>query len=252
MSKTPPNPTVPLKNPPAQANQSLQAGIDSLLAIISSDKPIGCKEVAEMLGTNATRANRLLGTLASMGLAQRTPQRKYEPGPGLHVLAAMSLHGSRLLKSAAPTIRDLHEATGHAVALGTLWQGQVCYLYHGAPSRRWEDALDGATLHPASISSIGRILIASEDVKEAEALIRRQPIGEEYSSHEELLADLPIFQKQGFATTALGSGSVAVSIGKDRPVAGLALAGAECIPPSDDLINTMKIAAEAIYKRMTN
>ena len=58
--------------------------------------------------------------------------RRYAPGPGLHVLAAMSLRGSRLLTRALPHLRDLMAAEPECrIALGVLWRSHVCYLFFG-------------------------------------------------------------------------------------------------------------------------
>src|SRR5450432_664771 len=109
---------------PAQPNQSLANGIACLQALTAAEDAIGSRELARRLGLEPTLANRLLGTLAELGLAERTPERKYRPGPGIHVLAAQSLRGSGLLQAALPVIRGLLDE-GLAVALGVLWRSDV-------------------------------------------------------------------------------------------------------------------------------
>ena len=52
----------------SQPNQSLIDGIRCLQYLVSSDRAIGCRELARLMGINTTRANRLLMTMASIGL----------------------------------------------------------------------------------------------------------------------------------------------------------------------------------------
>jgi DNA-binding IclR family transcriptional regulator len=151
----------------AQPNQSLGHGLEVLHALCGAEGPIGSRELSRRLGMEHTRVNRLLGTMATLGLAERTADRRYLPGPAVHVLAASSLRSSGLLQAALPVIRGLH-ADGHACALGVLWRDQVCYLYHGQPGHPLERGLAGHKLFPARWSSIGTVLLAQHDPELAE------------------------------------------------------------------------------------
>jgi len=66
---------------PAQPNHSLKRGLACLQSVVSSERPVGSREVARLLGEKHTQVNRLLGTLASLGLAECTPDWKVLPGP---------------------------------------------------------------------------------------------------------------------------------------------------------------------------
>jgi DNA-binding IclR family transcriptional regulator len=151
----------------AQPNQSLGRGLEVLHALCGAEGPIGSRELSRRLGMEHTRVNRLLGTMATLGLAEKTADRRYRPGPAVHVLAASSLRSSGLLQAALPVIRELH-AEGFAAALGVLWRDQVCYLYHGKPNQPLERGLAGHQLFPAAWSSIGTILRAQSDPALAE------------------------------------------------------------------------------------
>lgn len=86
--------------PSAQANQSIIDGISVLQALAMSEEPVGSRELSRRLDMETTRVNRLLKTLAYIGITQQTANRKYVPGPGMHVLATQSLYASRLLRCA--------------------------------------------------------------------------------------------------------------------------------------------------------
>jgi len=89
---------------PAQPNQSLIDGLACLQQLASEREPVGGRELARDLGLEPTRVHRLLRTLAHLGLAQQDAQRRYRPGPGIHVLAAQAMFGSGLLRRALPVL----------------------------------------------------------------------------------------------------------------------------------------------------
>lgn len=64
----------------SQPNQSLIDGIRCLQYLVSSDRAIGCRELARLMDINTTRVNRLLMTMASIGLTMQDEHRRYVPG----------------------------------------------------------------------------------------------------------------------------------------------------------------------------
>ncbi|MCP3967352.1 MAG: helix-turn-helix domain-containing protein [Lentisphaerae bacterium] len=151
-----------MNSPPAQKVNGLIDGIAVLQELAMADGPVSNKEIAEKLGVNKVRANRLLKTLAYVGLASIDGARKYSIGPGVHVLAAQSMKASGLFQQALPVLKRLTE-TGKTVALGVLWKGLVCYIYHNG--RGGTEFLAGvdSKVFPAQNSSIGAVLLSRID-----------------------------------------------------------------------------------------
>lgn len=145
----------------SQPNQSLIDGIRCLQYLVSSDRAIGCRELARLMGTNATRVNRLLMTMAAIGLTQQDEQRRYLPGPGIHALAAQAIRGSALFSQALPLL-ERHAPKDIVVAMGVLWEDQVIYIYHSEPGSQMSQALAGFHMLPAWQSVIGMALLAAE------------------------------------------------------------------------------------------
>lgn len=210
-------PIADLSAPPAQPNQSLADGMTVLLQLVSAGRPMGSRELARDLGYEATRVNRLLGTLAHLGLAQRTIDRKYVAGPGIHVMAALSLGGSRLLPVALPHLERLQQETGLGVALGVLWRRQVCYLFHGGPGQSLSRGIAGHELYAAEQSSIGLALLAQESAERIEAIFAGATVN--LGKLRRLLAAA---REAGFADNE--DHSIAVPVGIPA-VAGIALVG---------------------------
>ena len=142
-----------------RSNQSIQCGIRCLALMAGAGQPLGSREMARRLGLEHTRVNRALGTLEQLGLAAKTENRKYRPGPAIHVLAAQSLRGSGLLSVALSELRSLHD-DGCTVALGVLWEKQVCYLVHANPGEKLDESIGKHELWPAEQSSLGVVLLA--------------------------------------------------------------------------------------------
>ncbi len=230
-----------MKTLPAQPNQSIASAIECLLHIGTAGRPVGSREMARELGMEHTKANRMLGTLAGLGLAEKTPDRKYVPGPGIHVLAAMSLSGSNLLAAALEPIQALRRETGMLVALGVLWRDHVCYLFHGAPNKPITASVSGHGLYPANRSSIGMILLS--DLPAAEAR-RRFP-----KEAPAFFKDLKNFAKQGYALIELGDQSMAVGI-SDPHIAGLAVSGNITAKTIPDLLKLLRNTAKIIEDNM--
>lgn len=212
---------------PAQPNHSLIAGLACLQELTAAGAPVGSRELARRLGLEPTRVNRLLGTLAELGLAEQDTGRKYRPGPGVHVLAAQGLQGSPLLRAALPEVAALL-ATGHGVAVGVLWRDRVCYLYHGRPLAPVEAGIGGHALFPADESSIGEVMRATQAATDADST-------------------LAAVRARGWSLKRAGTpqASLAVAIG-EPPIAGLALTGGIAEAAAPDLAARLRVAAARI------
>jgi len=146
----------------AQPNQSLIDGIATLQAVAISPEPVGCRELARQLGFEPSRVNRLLKTLAYLGIVRQTTNRKYISGPGMHVLTAQSLYASGFIRRALPVLEGL-QSFGMTIAMGVLWKDNVSFLYHSPPGMSSSEALGRIGLYPASTSGLGLALLADHD-----------------------------------------------------------------------------------------
>ncbi|MGW7680862.1 IclR family transcriptional regulator [Kribbella sp. NPDC054772] len=190
---------------PAQPNQSLIDGLACLQALASQARPVGSRELGRELGLEPTRVNRLLKTLAHLGLAQQDDKRKYSPGPGIHVLAAQSLRASGLLTAALGPLEALF-GLGHQVAMGVLWRDQVAYLYHATPGSDPHEGIGREPLFPAHHSGLGQALLATRTDDEVRELYAGTQHAEDVvlDGPDGLLSDLALVRKQGYALTRTG------------------------------------------------
>ncbi|HSI35163.1 MAG: IclR family transcriptional regulator [Phycisphaerae bacterium] len=218
--------------PPAQPNQSLIDGLTVLQALAVAAGPVGGRALARELNLEPTRVNRLLKTLAFLGMAEQTSDRKYLPGPGMHILAARSLYGSGLVTQAMPHLEKLVARFDRVVALGVLWRDQVSYLYHWQPGITSVEAVGRLNAYPASQSSIGRVILARASEDYVRALYQDREIPLFAGGIDDLLAALRKEREQGYAYVVQRAepftSSLAVPLG-NPPYAGLALGGG--VPP---------------------
>jgi len=242
--------------PPAQINQSLRDGIECLLEIAAMERPVGSRELARRLGQDHTRVNRIISTLAYMGLAEQTADRRYIAGSGLLVLAGLSLRGSALYRCAMPHLEELGVATGYQVALGLRWRTNVSYLYHGHAQEHAALGIASEGLYPADRSSIGLVLLSELTPQEITELYQG-PSAAVLQTPEmtALLERVKEVKNAGFAI-ASNARSIAVALGKPA-VAGIALYRSEdeeTLPRDakavQKLVNQLKNTAEHILMDM--
>ncbi len=219
---------------PAQPNQSLADGVALLQVLCARGDGLGSRELARLMGWEPTRANRLLGTLRDLGLAEQDAERRYRPGPGIHLLAAQCLNGSGLLAAALPVLRSLSSRFG--VALGVLWQGHVCYLLHAGRGRPIDEGLRRIAPLPAERSSIGMVLEAHASGP------WRTPA-----------AEIAAIRRRGYAiqrNDGSSTGSVAIAIAGAMPdappVAAIAAMADYASDPPEAVAEVLRPAAAAI------
>ena len=231
---------------PAQPNQSLTDGMLCLQTLASSPVPLGSRELARRLGMEPTRVNRLLKTLESLGLLHQNEQRKYQSGPGMHVLAAQSLYSSGLIQCALPVLVGLRQP-GFTVAMGVRWRDQVCYLYHADPGMSAEQGIGRTGLYPVTRSSIGMALLATRSDDEIRAGYAGNAILDYPDGIDSLLAAIGRIRRQGFARVIESEtrSTVAVTIGTPAEAA-IALAGPVTDSQLKRLVKQLQAAAQAI------
>ncbi|TQV70548.1 helix-turn-helix domain-containing protein [Exilibacterium tricleocarpae] len=230
----------------AQPNQSLIDGIATLQALATSQEPIGGRELARRLGFEPTRVNRLLKTLAYLGIARQTANRKYTAGPGMHVLAAQSLFASGIIHRALPVLESLRRYN-HVIALGVLWRDNVSYLYHAPPGLPSVEALGRIGLYPATRGGIGLALLAEHDDHYVSELYADSDIPNFPEGIDSLLRTLHEIREQHYVRINVKAEqhTVAVTVG-DPPHSAIGMSG--WIPPESttSIVEILRDAAQRI------
>ncbi len=231
-----------------QLNQSLIDGIATLQELALSGKPVGCRELARRLDMEPTRVNRLLQTLDHIGIARKTPKRKYTSGPGMHVLSAQSLFASGLINKVVQPLETLRKYN-LLVALGMLWRDHVSYLYHAAPGTDTVNALGQHGFYPASKGGVGMALLAERPESEIEALYENKEI-DGYPGPDGIIIlkhDLQAIKQQGYAFVQTGEDTHTLAIAVGKPAfCAIALSGWISKNSLNELIDALRDVANII------
>lgn len=178
----------------SQPNQSLIDGIRCFQELTTREEPIGTKDLAEHMGINVTRVNRLLKTLTSIGMAQQDSQKKYMPGPAVHLFAAQSFHSSKLFRVATKIAMgcDYNDRT---LAIGLLWNESVVYMYHALPEQNPSEGLGGYRMNHIANSSIGQALFAEHGDEEIEAIVENW----DKTLSDSITENISVIRENGYA-----------------------------------------------------
>lgn len=225
----------------SQPNQSLIDGIRCLQYLVSSGRAIGCRELSRLMGINTTRVNRLLMTMASIGLTQQDAQRRYLPGPGIHALAAQAIRGSALFSQALPLL-ERYAPKDIVVAMGVLWEDQVIYIYHSKPGSQVSQALAGFHMLPAWQSVIGMSLLAAE----TDEALQKRFTDEQW---QQLGPHVARQRAQGHVVWHHDDGEVSMAQPLGAHSAALAFAGMWQV--KDAVVKTRLQELHALVKRLT-
>ncbi len=204
---------------PAQPNQSLMDGITVLEAVLAVEEPISGRELARQLGLNRTRVNRLLMTLAHLGMLIREERGNYSPGPGIHTLAALGTRRSSLIRAARPIARKWW-SEGYAVTLGMLWNDYLCYVLHARPEWPFENIIGGHSItHPLESSAC---LVLATHLEEGQ--LQRLATSSDRWSEAEAFDQIAKCRQNGFAELHFPNGecSIGLTIGTS-PLAALSV-----------------------------
>ena len=225
---------------PSQIVYGLVDGMAVLQEMAMSPDPVSGLAVARKLNLSPIRVNRLLKTLAFLGLAYRTSSRRYAVGSGMHVIAAQSMAASGLLSRSFIHL-DRLARHGYLVALGVLWKDKVCYLYYNSGGMPVENGLGGMSLYSALESSIGMSLLAELPEDNIRALFHEQ-------ADEELFRKLDEIRKKKLALVKHKNHlSMAVNIGSPA-YAAIAISGFKTSEGLDKFAKLLREAAKAIEK----
>jgi len=225
-----------------------------MLAVAGAGRSMGSRELARLLDLEPTRTNRLLRTLAELGLTHQDAARKYLPGAGMHVLSAMSLFGSQLVRRSLWTLQTLHDLGG-VVAMGVLWRDQVAYLYHAEPGMEASQALGRVGLYPATRSSMGIMLLAHQPKRLIADLYREREIPG-FVNLTSLRATLALARQQGWAKVKSDEGGVSLAVPiaapNQPPCSAIAVSGHFAARQLRKILQTIQAAQARIQKEAFN
>lgn len=201
-----------------QINTSIIRGFECLQILVTIGRPVGCKEIAQLMGSNETKVNRTLQTLKKMNMITQNKAKQYYPGQGVQILATQVLYSSDLLKSTLSVLNSEPDRK-YEVAVGVLWQSTVNYLYFRKPHASFFESISSRPLYPLEQSSIGILLLAYQPIRTRKKILKQLNISEELYNWEEIKKNRSFI----YNSENKPEYSIAVPIGK-TPFAAIAYA----------------------------
>lgn len=235
---------------PAQPVNGLVDGLRLLQELAVREEPVSGLELARELGVEPTRMNRLLKTLDYLGMADRTPDRRYQAGPGVHVLAAQAMSKSKLLRFSAKRLEAI-SAPGCIKALGVLWSDKVSYLFHKGPGADLLSSLGGHKTYAATMSSIGMALLAELEEAELDALYAGKPTPG-FASLDALKRELEQGRARGYGRLETSPKNLSVAIVIGSPAKGAAAISGPLSPEAErEAVEALRAACSEIAFEMS-
>ena len=152
---------------------ALSRGLD-ILETLSGERRRGTlSDIATALGVTRSSAYRLLYTLSHLGFVEYNPQAKsYALGPKILHLGYGYLASRDLVEVATPHLVRLRDRTGWSSHLGELQGREVVYLARIATTRSVASTVHVGTRLPASVTTMGRVLLSGLTDDEVRNLYR--------------------------------------------------------------------------------
>jgi IclR family KDG regulon transcriptional repressor len=239
--------------------------LDRALTILemAARKPEGVSnsDIHRQLQIPRSSCSYVLSRLESAGYLRRSASdRRYGLGLKILTLAHGALRDLGLRGIAEPILHKLTYETGYSGLIGVLQHGKVVIVDKvDRPGLAEIDFELGVTL-PAYATGLGKMLLASLEPDELTAFLSSHPLTKKskktIDSREELLKDLSIARRRGYATS---DGELFVGVcGIAAPIrdaggivcAGLSLAGVGVPLDEPELIARVKGAAAMISRRL--
>ena len=195
---------------------------------MAAEVPVGSRELGRQLGLDRSVANRMLLTLAGLGMLERTEEGRYLPGVGIHALAALSLRSSGLLHANLP-LAVAWTRRGFTFTLGVLWRHHLCHLIHARPGQPPEQAVGGLAPGDPFLSAAGLVLLAHAPAAVVRAALAVRP-GEDVARRARLAG----VRSAGRGVNRFADGTVAVGVAVGKPVRAAVAVSRAGLAPADE------------------
>lgn len=200
---------------------SLARGLAAIRAFGGGVSQLSVADVARIAGLSRASARRCLHTLSVLGYAAGSNGR-YELTPSILTLGQAYLSSMSVARVAQPVLErvsdELHESSSVAVLDGD----EIVYVARAAARRILAISLEVGSRLPVVCTSMGRVLLASQDAEERARVLRRVKLPRyterTITDKGALAAELDAVRAQGYAIVdqelELGLRSCAVPIAR--------------------------------------
>ncbi len=186
-----------------QGTKSLERAL-RILEIISAEKGVGAKELAERVGLHRSSMYRILSVLQRWGYVRQDPRTMhYVLGWHLMIMADRIDLYQELPRLALPHLEELMRRTRETTHLMALEGDEVCYLAKVESPQTIRMASKVGARMPAVSTAGGKVLLAGLSAAKREKVVRgvklRRYTSNTITDHDELLRVLEDVARRGWA-----------------------------------------------------
>ena len=144
---------------------SLAKGLAVMELLGDSPEPLTLTDVARLMDTNKTSAQRFLNTLVQLGYVIRMEHKRYRLGNKVLRLAHQFMDADGLAAVATPILAALSESMNKSMSLGVLDDTEVLMIFRKERTRFHPYAIHAGSRTPCHCTTVGKVLLAalSED-----------------------------------------------------------------------------------------
>ncbi len=218
--------------------QSVAAALDVLDCFVS-DAELGVSEIARRLGVSKSTAHRLLTTLVSRGIVERSDTTsKYRLGVRLFELGDLAVSRMDLRRQSQVLLEELRERSGWTVHLAVASGADVLYLERLSTLRGMRAIGEYRRRWPLHATSSGKAICAHDPVACQARIAAGFPVFTPHTLGDEaaFAAALAQVRRQGYATAHAELMATLTSVAApvlDRH--GVAMAAISLTGPVDEL-----------------
>lgn len=184
--------------------QSLQRGLEVLVAVARADRPLGITELARQFGLAKGSISRLVATLVEQSFLIRDPETaKYRLSMKVWELGNGAVSRLDIRDIARPVMEALNGATQETVHLTVLTEkDQIVFLYKLDSTRAIRPNIEVGALLPAYCVANGKAMLAFLPKARVDRVLRgklRQFTPTTLTRKSELLAQFDDIRRSGYA-----------------------------------------------------
>jgi IclR family transcriptional regulator, KDG regulon repressor len=157
--------------------QSLARGLDLMVMLADSDRPLGITEIARNLHLDKSTVFRLLSTLAGRGFIVQEPEtRRYKPGLQIVALSRKVLDRTELRSIVKPFLKQLQQNTGETAHLALFTGNRAVYIDREDTDASLNVQTEIGQEAPLHCTAIGKALIAHLSQDELEKILENREL----------------------------------------------------------------------------
>ncbi|MCL4181984.1 MAG: IclR family transcriptional regulator [Burkholderiaceae bacterium] len=184
--------------------QSLERGLDVLIAVSQADGPIGITDLSNRLELPKGSVSRLVTTLTEQGFLTRDPETaRYLLGVKLWELGQRAIRGSRIVDIARPFLERLASTTDETVHITALaGSGEMVFLDKLDSNHALRPNIQLGLPHPLHCTANGKAMLAFLPEADLERMLRgrrRRFTNSTITNRNELMAHLAGVRSVGYA-----------------------------------------------------